>query len=65
MKPSKKLYEVRILLIEEGVEYRHQDSKNVVAEDAISASKKVRLVKTKKKQTFIESIIKLNDIDKF
>lgn len=64
MKPSKKLYRVTVLLIEEGAEFHNYDSKNVVAEDALSAARKVRLVKTVRKQTFIQSIERLHEIDK-
>jgi hypothetical protein len=61
---SHKTYRVTILSVEDGVEFGRFDSKNVIATDALSAAKKVRLVKTKRKQTFIESIDLLNVIDK-
>lgn len=61
---SKKLYRVRIASIEDGQEFPNVDCLNVVAEDAMGAAKKVRLAKTKKRQTFIEAIEKLHDIDK-
>ena len=64
MKPSNKLYEVRVLSIEEGAEFNNYDSKKVVATDAISASRKIRLVKTKRKQTLIQSIELISYIDK-
>lgn len=64
MKPSNKVYRVTTLSIEEGVEFNNFDSKNVIATDAIAAAKKVRLVKTNRKQTFIESVEYLHDIDK-
>lgn len=64
MKLSNKLYRVQISSIEEGVEFPNYDSKKVVATDALAAAKKVRLVKTKMKKTFIESIEKVSEIDK-
>lgn len=64
MKPSKKLFRVTLMSIESEVEFNRVDARNVIAEDAISAAKKVRLTKTKTRQTFIESIEKLHDIDK-
>lgn len=64
MNPSKKLYQVNIGAIEDGDEYANYDSKTVVAEDALKAAKRIRLVKTARKQTFISSIHKISDIDK-
>jgi hypothetical protein len=64
MKPSKKIYKVSITSIEEVVEFRNFDSKNVVATDAIHAASRVRLVKTQRKQTFIHSVEMIAEIDK-
>lgn len=64
MKPSQKLYKVIISSIEEGLEYQNYDSKTVVATSALHAASRIRLVKTKNKQTFINLIEKIADIDR-
>lgn len=64
MKPSKKIYKVTTLSIEEGIEFKHFDSRNVIATDALHAASRIRLVKTKTKQTFIQSVEMLAEIDK-
>lgn len=64
MKPSKKVYKVTISSIEDGVEFRNFDSQNVIATDALHAASRVRLVKTERKQSFIESVVVVADIDK-
>lgn len=64
MKPSKKIYKVTTSQIEEGIEFRNYDSKNVIATDAVHAISRIRLVKTKRKQMFIESVTVIAEIDK-
>lgn len=64
MKPAKKLYRVVIGAIEDGAEFNHFDSKKVIATDAMHAASRVRLRKTDRVQTFIESIEKISEIDK-
>lgn len=64
MKPTKKLYRVTLLSIEEGVEFRNFDSKNVIATDAANAISRIRISKTKTKQTFIQSVELISEIDK-
>lgn len=53
-----------ILSIEDSVEFNNHEFKNVVATDAAAAMKKIRLVKTKKKQAFVESVVLISHIDK-
>lgn len=64
MRPSKVLYRVTILSIEDGVEFRNFDSRKVIATDALHAAGRVRLTKTKRKQTFIQSVEMISEIDK-
>lgn len=64
MKPAKKLYKVQIGSIEDGAEFNHFDSKRVIATDALAAAGRIRLIKTKKRITFIESIEMVSHIDK-
>ncbi len=45
MKPNKKVYRVQIGLIESGMDHPNHDSRTVLAEDTITAMKKVRLRK--------------------
>lgn len=63
-KPSQKIYRVTLLSIEEGVELRDFDSKNVVATDAVHAVSRVRLSKTRTRQMFIQSVELITGIDK-
>lgn len=60
---TKYLYQVRLNAIDDGDEVPLWDSVNVIANDAVSAIKKVRLRKGKI-TTYVVEVIQLNRVDK-